>query len=141
VYASWLLNLPTALGWLRVAPIGTNAQERVERVVFASGGPGGRPTFVLTRSPELPSGVWRASSEISAGQRCTSSCPSHVSTALPLAHSSAPRGQSAGPHQDGPICSGVVQRPKQIPQDRLADGCGSISFALDDDGLAVPVRE
>jgi hypothetical protein len=35
VYASSLLQLPTAHGWLRVAPIGTTARERVEHVVFA----------------------------------------------------------------------------------------------------------
>jgi HNH endonuclease len=35
VYASSLLNLPRGSGWLRVAPMGDSAQERVERVVFA----------------------------------------------------------------------------------------------------------
>ncbi len=35
VAASSLLGLPTGSGWLRVAPIGTNARERLERVVVA----------------------------------------------------------------------------------------------------------
>jgi len=35
VPASPLLSLPTASGWLRVAPIGLNAEERVERIAVA----------------------------------------------------------------------------------------------------------
>lgn len=35
VFWSWLLDLPTGAGWLRVAPIGTAARERVERIAVA----------------------------------------------------------------------------------------------------------
>src|ERR687886_2175741 len=35
IYASWLLSLPRGSGWLRVAPIGEDDREHIERVVFA----------------------------------------------------------------------------------------------------------
>lgn len=35
VYPTWLLGLPTGQAWLRVAPVGPAARERVERVVVA----------------------------------------------------------------------------------------------------------
>ncbi|MBV9172812.1 MAG: hypothetical protein JOZ81_22310 [Chloroflexi bacterium] len=35
VYPSWLLGLPTGQAWLRVAPVGPTARERVERVAIA----------------------------------------------------------------------------------------------------------
>ena len=35
VYPTWLLGLPTGQAWLRVAPVGAVARERVERVIVA----------------------------------------------------------------------------------------------------------
>jgi hypothetical protein len=52
VYWSWLLDLPTGAGWLRVAPIGTAAHERVERIAVAL--PSSRMTPVRLALPPGP---------------------------------------------------------------------------------------